>query len=120
MNKNNENIYLMFYYITIYVCVTHFYDFSALVDCRSSVSSRSNFYKFLNVCQCQVSSVKRDTPHPHPVSSHHINTSVLSRAFMAITTSQEGDADSSRAPGLTSGFQGSMNVHSGALLLLPQ
>ena len=34
--------------------------------------------------------------------------------------SQVGDADSSRAPGLTSGLQGSMNVHRGALLLVPQ
>ena len=31
-----------------------------------------------------------------------------------------GDADSSRAPGLTSGLQGSVNVHRGALLLVPQ
>ena len=35
-------------------------------------------------------------------------------------TSQAGDADSSRAPGLTSGLQGSVNVHRGALLLVPQ
>ena len=34
--------------------------------------------------------------------------------------SQAGDADSFRAPGLTTGLQGSMNVHRGALLLLPQ
>ena len=34
--------------------------------------------------------------------------------------SQTGDADSSRAPGLTSGLQGSVNVHRGALLLVPQ
>ena len=39
---------------------------------------------------------------------------------MAGAASQAGDADSSRAPGLTSGFQGSMNVHRGALLLVPQ
>ena len=44
---------------------------------------------------------------------------VVSRAFMAGAASQAGDADSSRAPGLTSGFQGSMNVHRGALLLVP-
>ena len=37
-------------------------------------------------------------------------------AFMAGAASQAGDADSSRAPGLTSGMQGSMNVHRGALL----
>ena len=34
--------------------------------------------------------------------------------------SQAGDADSSRAPGLTSGLQGSVNIHRGALLLVPQ
>ena len=39
---------------------------------------------------------------------------------MAGAASQAGDADSSRAPGLTTGLQGSMNVHRGALLLLPQ
>ena len=35
-------------------------------------------------------------------------------------TSQAGDADSSRAPGLTSGLQGSINVHRGTLLMVPQ
>ena len=39
---------------------------------------------------------------------------------MAGAASQAGDADSSRAPGLASGLQGSMNVHRGALLLVPQ
>ena len=34
--------------------------------------------------------------------------------------SQAGDADSSRAPGLASGLQGFVNVHRGALLLVPQ
>ena len=57
---------------------------------------------------------------PHPVSSLHIYTFVVSRAFMAGAASQAGDADSSRAPGLTSGVQGSANVHRGALLLVPQ
>ena len=57
---------------------------------------------------------------PHPVSSLHIYTFVVSRAFMADAASQAGDADSSRAPGLTSGVQGSMNVHRDALLLVPQ
>ena len=33
--------------------------------------------------------------------------------------SQARGADSSRAPGLTSGLQGSVNAHRGALLLLP-
>ena len=45
---------------------------------------------------------------------------VVSRAFMAGAASQAGDADSSRAPGLTSGLQGSVNVHRGALFLVPQ
>ena len=39
---------------------------------------------------------------------------------MAVAASQAGDADSSRAPGLTSGLQGSVNVHRCALLLVPQ
>ena len=55
---------------------------------------------------------------PHTVSSRHIYTFVLSRAFMADAASQAGDADSFRAPGLNSGLQGSMNVPRGALLLV--
>ena len=39
---------------------------------------------------------------------------------MANAASQAGDSDSSRAPGLTFGLQGSVNVHRGALLLVPQ
>ena len=39
---------------------------------------------------------------------------------MAGAASQAGDADSSRAPSLTSGLQGSVNVHRGAQLLVPQ
>ena len=57
---------------------------------------------------------------PHPVSSLHIYSFIKSRAFMAGAASQAGDADSSRAPGLTSGLQRSVNVHRGALLLVPQ
>ena len=59
---------------------------------------------------------------PHPASSLHIYTFVVSRAliFMTGAASQTGDADSSRAPGLTSGFQGSMNVDRVTLLLVPQ
>ena len=54
------------------------------------------------------------------MSSLYIYTFVVSRAFMAGADSQAGDADSSRAPGLASGLQGSVNVHGGALLLVPQ
>ena len=57
---------------------------------------------------------------PHPLSSLHIYTFVVSRAFMAGAASQAGDADSSGAPGLTSGLRGYVNVHRGALLLVPQ
>ena len=59
-------------------------------------------------------------PDPHPVSGLRVYTFVVSRAFMAGAAGQAGDADSSRAPGLTSGSQGSVNVHRGALLLVPQ
>ena len=44
------SIFLIYFYITIYVCVPHFYDLSALVGCWSSVSIRRIIYKFLNVC----------------------------------------------------------------------
>ena len=43
---------------------------------------------------------------PHPVLGLHIYTFVVSRAFMAGAASQAGDADSSRAHGLTSVFRG--------------
>ena len=45
-------IFLIFYYITMYVCVPHFYDHdhSALNGCWSSVSIRRIIYKFLNEC----------------------------------------------------------------------
>ena len=39
---------------------------------------------------------------------------------MAGAANQAGDADSSRAPCLASGLQGSVNVHLGDLLLVPQ
>ena len=57
---------------------------------------------------------------PHPVSSLRIYAFVVSRAFMAGAASQAGDADSSQAPGLTSGLLGSVNVHRGALMFVPQ
>ena len=57
---------------------------------------------------------------PHLVSSLHIYTFVVSGAFMAGATSQAGDAASSWIPGLTSGLQGSVNVHRDVLLLVPQ
>ena len=57
---------------------------------------------------------------PHQVSNRYIYTFVVSRAVMAGAASPVGDADSSRAPGLTSSLLGSVSVHRGALLLVPQ
>ena len=62
---------------------------------------------------------------PHPVSSLHIYTLVVLRALMADAASQAGDADPPpppRPPGTWSHllFAGSVNVHRGALLLVPQ
>ena len=53
---------------------------------------------------------------PHSVSSFHIYTFVVSRAFMTVAVSQAGDAELVGAPGLTSGLQGSVNVHRGAIV----
>ena len=53
-------------------------------------------------------------------ASIYLHTFVVSRAFMAGSASQAGDADSSRVPGLISNLQGSVSVHRGALLLVPQ
>ena len=50
------------------------------------------------------------------MSSLHIYTFVVSRAFMTGAASQAGDADSSRVSGLATGLQGSVNVHRGAVL----
>ena len=44
----------------------------------------------------------------------------VSWAVMVGAASKAGDAEFSRAPGITSGLQGSSNVHRGALLLVPQ
>ena len=80
-------------------------------------------------CVIFVQSTKIDTHETkaihssqHPVSGLHIYTFVVSRAFIADAASQAGDADSSRAPGLTSGLHGSVNVHRDvrALSLVPQ
>ena len=54
------------------------------------------------------------------MSSPQIYNFVVLRAFMAGAASQAGDSDSSRAIGLTSGLQGSVNVQRGALLLVPK
>ena len=54
------------------------------------------------------------------MTMQNIYTFIVSRAFIAGAASQAGDADFSRAPGLTSGLQRSVNVHRGALLLVPQ
>ena len=58
--------------------------------------------------------------HPLAVSDLHVYTFVVLQAFMAGAAGHAGDAGSSRAPGLASGLQGSVGVHRGALLLVPQ
>ena len=45
---------------------------------------------------------------------------VVSPEFMVGAACQAGDANFSQAPGLTSGLQGTVNFHRGALLLVPQ
>ena len=60
------------------------------------------------------------TLESNPFLGTELYTFVVSRASMADAANQAGDADSSRAPGLTSGLQGSVNFHRGALLLVPQ
>ena len=55
----------------------------------------------------------------HSVKPPYIHFRCIA-GFNAGAASQTGDADSSRAPGLTSGLQGSVNVSRGALLLVPQ
>ena len=42
--------FLIYYNITMYIYVTHFYDLSALVGFWSLVSIRRIIYKFSNVC----------------------------------------------------------------------
>ena len=45
------SLYILIYYnITIYVCVQHFYDLSTLVCCWFTVCIGRIIYKFLNVC----------------------------------------------------------------------
>ena len=56
----------------------------------------------------------------HPVFRLHIYTSVVWQTFKAGAARQAADAASSRTPGITSALQGSVNVHHGALLLVPQ
>ena len=75
------------------------------------------YYAFFLVCCCCDILYSVD---PYQVSNLHKYTFVVSRAFISGAASQAGDADSSLAPGLTSGLQGPVNVHRGALLLVPQ
>ena len=73
-------------------------------------------FNILVCCRCDTSYIVS----VHIQCQASIYTLFVSRAFMAGAASQAGDADSLRARGLTSGFQGSVNVHRGALLLVPQ
>ena len=73
---------------------------------------------FLVCCGCETSYIV--SVHIQCQASIYTISLCRGHAFMAGAASQAGDADSSRAPGLTSGLQGSVNVHRGALLLMPQ
>ena len=45
------SLYILIHHnVTMYICVIHFYDLSALVGCWSSVSIRRIIYEFSNVC----------------------------------------------------------------------
>ena len=77
------------------------------------------YYAFFLVCFCcDTSSIV--LVHIQCQASIYMYTFVVSRAFTAGVASQAGDADSSRLPGLNSGLKESVNVHRGALLLVPQ
>ena len=46
-------IFLIYYYITIYVCVPHFYDLSAMVGCWPSVSKslyKKDYLQIFHAC----------------------------------------------------------------------
>ena len=79
----------------------------------------------LNICKSQMrrdqvsGGVSIPCLHVTPVERRN-SLFVYSRPFMAGAASQAGDAGSSRAPGLTFGLEGSVNVHRGFLLLVPQ
>ena len=60
-------------------------------------------------CGCDTSYIV--SVHIQCQGSIYMYTFVVLWAFMAGAASQAGNADSSREPGLTSGLQGSVNVH---------
>ena len=66
-------IFLIYYYNTIYVCVPHFYDISALVGCWSSVYIRKIIYKGSAVVNRfnHTSGVTTVTPTDRPKSVHN-------------------------------------------------
>ena len=70
---------------------------------------------FLVCCGCDTSYIV--SGHIQFQASIYTLSCVMGMAGVA---SQAGAAGSSWAPGLTSDLQGSMNVHRGALLLVPQ
>ena len=87
----------------------------------SAIAVKSNFFValfVLSLCPFAISvGVDAFVKGLSQISSF---LSFCRRHSWRVPASQTGDADSSRAPGLTSGLQGSVNVHRGALLLVPQ
>ena len=105
------------YTCTCIICVCH------QIVKRSCVSYRRYDSKLWGDCVYPILDVPSNCKAIVCILSYkclHVYTFVVSRAFMAGAADQAGDADSSRAPGLTSGLQGSVSVHRGALLLVPQ
>ena len=112
-----RGVRLKCYYALFLVCCGC--DTSYIVSVHIQMSVKSS-WELVFTCSHAPTLNKSYLILSYPVSSLHIYTFVVSRAFMTGAASQAGDADSSRAPGLTSGLQGSVNVHRGALLLVPQ
>ena len=88
---------------------------SLFLTSKSTLYVISATYRYIYVRWSTFVPMPREGRYYLSVSSLHIYTFVVSRAFMAGAVSQAGDADS-RAPGLTSGLQGSVNVHRGGQL----
>ena len=87
-----------------------------VIQCPVRGSTQVLLFFFLVCCSCDTS----DIVSVHIQCQASIYTLSCVEGIHDGADSQEGDADSSRAPGLTSGLQRFVNVHRGALLLMPQ
>ena len=103
---------------TIAQSAPYFY-FLTIFDFFRNLSCTTWAYRVYTVLTTLCQMFIRYSVGPHPVSSLHVYTFVVPLAFMVGAANPAGDANSSRAPGLTSGLQRSVNVNRGALLLVP-